>query len=281
MPLVMNTARLTARATTSRAKNSTTMQVLGRAGMVCYGVIHVLLAYLAVRVATGDRSEQADQKGAIQEVGSSAFGVFLLWVLGAGLLAFGVWQLLLAVNGFHWIDKKSKRTRRRIAAAARAVVGFALAVTSVTYAAGSGSTGSGNEQQQTMTAKVLALPAGPFIVGLVALVIIGVAVATAARGIRKSFVDDLDMTDLPRGTQQWVRRLGVFGYVAKGVTFCIVGILVGIAAIQHDPEEAGGLDAALKTLASQPFGTVALFVVALGLAAYGVYCFAAAKAQKS
>jgi hypothetical protein len=118
-------------------------------------------------------------------------------------------------------------------------------------------------------------------VGLVALVIIGVAVGTAVKGIRKSFVDDLDMTDLPRGTQQWVRRLGVVGYVAKGVTFSIVGILVGIAAIQHDPKQAGGLDAALKTLANQPFGTVALFVVALGLAAYGVYCFAAAKAQKS
>jgi Domain of Unknown Function (DUF1206) len=277
----MNTARATARATTSRAKNSKTMQILGRAGMVCYGVVHLVLAYLAIQVATGDKSEQADQKGAIQEIGSTAFGGFLLWVVGLGLIAFGAWQVLLAVRGFQWVDKKSKRTGKRIGAAARAVVGFSLGVTSIVYAIGSGGGGSSSEQQQTMTAKVLALPAGPFLVGLVALVIIGVAVGTAVKGIRKSFVDDLDMTDLPRGTQQWVRRLGVVGYVAKGVTFSIVGILVGIAAIQHDPKQAGGLDAALKTLANQPFGTVALFVVALGLAAYGVYCFAAAKAQKS
>jgi uncharacterized protein DUF1206 len=277
----MNTARLTANAKTSRAKNSKTMQLLGRAGMICYGVIHVLVAYLAIRVATGDRSQQADQKGAIQEVGANAFGVFLLWVLGIGLIAFGVWQLLLAAKGFGWVDKKSKRTRRKIGAVARAVVGFVLGVSAIAYAVGSGSSSSSTDQQQSMTAKVLAWPAGPFLVGLVALVIIGVAVGTAAKGFRKSFVDDLDMTDLPRGTQQWVRRLGVVGYVAKGVTFCIIGILVGIAAVQHDPKEAGGLDAALKTLASQPFGTVALFVVALGLAAYGVYCFAAAKAQKS
>jgi hypothetical protein len=276
----MNT-RLTAQLTTSRAKNSKTMQILGRAGMVCYGVVHLLIAYLAIRVATGDKSEQADQKGAIQEVGSTAFGGFLLWVLGIGLIAYGAWQVLLAARGFHWVDKKGKRTRKRIGAAARAVVGFSLGVTSIVYAIGSGSSSSSTDQQQTMTAKVLALPAGPFLVGLVALVIIGVAVGTAVKGFRKSFVDDLDMTDLPRGTQQWVRRLGVVGYVAKGITFCIVGILVGIAAIQHDPKEAGGLDAALKTLASQPFGTVALFVVALGLAAYGVYCFAAAKAHRN
>jgi len=278
----MNTARATAHATASRAKNSKTMQILGRAGMICYGVIHLLLAYLAIRVATGDKSEQADQKGAIQEVGSTAFGGFLLWVLGLGLIAYGAWQVLLAAKGFHWVDKKSKRTRKKIGAAARAVVGFSLGVTSIIYAVGSGSSSSSSsEQQKTMTAKLLALPAGPFLVGLVALVIIGVAVGTAVKGFRKSFEDDLDMADLPRGTQQWVRRLGVVGYIAKGVTFFIVGILIGTAAIQHDPDEAGGLDAALKTLASQPFGTVALFVVALGLAAYGVYCFAAAKAHKN
>ncbi|HEV7646945.1 MAG TPA: DUF1206 domain-containing protein [Actinophytocola sp.] len=250
--------------------------------MVCYGVVHLLLAYLAVRVATGDKSEQADQKGAIQEVGSTAFGGFLLWVLGIGLIAYGLWQFLMAAKSFQWVTKKGKRTRRRISAAARGVVGVALGVTSIGYVLGSsGSGGSGGDQQQTWTAKVLSWPAGPFLVGVVALVIIGVAIGVAARGIRKSFLSDLDMTDLPRGTRQWVRRLGVFGYVAKGVTFCIVGILIGIAAIQHDPEQAGGLDAALKTLANQPFGTVALFVVALGLAAYGVYCFAAAKAHKS
>jgi hypothetical protein len=89
------------------------------------------------------------------------------------------------------------------------------------------------------------------------------------------------MTDLPSGTQTWVRRVGVFGYVAKGVTFGIIGVLIGFAAINHDPKQAGGLDAALKTLSDQPFGTVALILVAVGLAAYGVYCFAAAKAHKN
>jgi hypothetical protein len=276
----MNTA--TASSTASRAQHTKTMQILGRAGVICYGVVHLVLAYLAIQVATGDKSEQADQKGAIQEIGATTFGVFLLWVLGLGLIAYGAWQVLLAVRGFYWVDKKGKRTRRRIGAVARAVVGFSLGVFSIVYATGSSSSSSSSsDKQQTMTAKLLAMPAGPFLVGIVALVIIGVAIGVAVKGIRKSFLDDLDMTDLPRGTQQWVRRLGVAGYVAKGVTFCIVGILIGVAAIQHDPKQAGGLDAALKTLASQPFGTVALFVVALGLAAYGVYCFPAAKAQRT
>ncbi|HEY7593642.1 MAG TPA: DUF1206 domain-containing protein [Actinophytocola sp.] len=257
------------------------MQALGRAGIICYGIVHLLVAYLAARVAFGDTAQQADQRGAIEEIGSTAMGGFLLWVLAVGLFAFAGWQLLMAAKGYQWVLKKSRRTRKRIGSAARAVIGVALGVTAVRYASGSGSSGSSSDQQQTLTAKLLALPAGPFIVVAVGVAIIAVAIATAVKGFSKSFLEDLDMTDLPRGSQQWVRRLGVFGYVAKGVTFGIVGVLICVAGFNHDPKEAGGLDAALKTLAAQPFGTVLLCIVALGLAAFGVYCFAAAKAHKT
>jgi hypothetical protein len=54
-------------------------------------------------------------------------------------------------------------------------------------------------------------------------------------------------------------------------------MLVVVAAVRFDPSRANGLDPALKALAGQPFGTVLLVLVALGLAAYGVFCFFDAK----
>jgi hypothetical protein len=180
------------------------------------------------------------------------------------------------------VQKKGKRTRRRIGAVVRAVIGIALGLYAGRLVTGSGGTGqSGNQRQQEFTAKLLSMPAGPALVAIVAAIVIGVAVAEVRKGIRKSFLQDLDLQDLPSGTQQWVRRLGVVGYLAKGVVLGIVGILLAFAAFQSDAREAGGLDRALKTLAAQPFGTVALVVVALGFAAFGVYCFAAARAHKS
>jgi hypothetical protein len=264
-----------------RAKNSRLTQVLGRAGMVCYGLVHVVVAYLALRVAFGDSGEQADQKGAVQEVGSTPFGAVMLWVLTVGLVAYGLWQLMMAAVGYRWVQKKSKRTRRRIAAVARAVIGIALGLYAGRLATGSGSSGSGDQGQQEFTAKLLSLPAGQVLVAIVAAIVIGVAVAEIRRGMKKSFLQDLDLHDLPQGTQQWVRRLGVFGYIAKGLVLGIVGVLLATAAFQSNAQEAGGLDRALKTLAAQPFGTIALVVVAVGLAAFGVYCFAAARAHKS
>src|ERR1700741_4516896 len=96
--------------TTTRARNSTAFQVMGRGGMVCYGVVHLLVAYLAVRVAVGDGGQQADQRGATEEIGATGMGGFLLWVLAVGLFAFAAWQLLLAAKGYQWIGKKGKRT---------------------------------------------------------------------------------------------------------------------------------------------------------------------------
>lgn len=264
-----------------RAKNSKVAQGLGRAGMVCYGLVHVIVAYLAVRVAFGDSGEQADQKGAVQEIGSGSFGAVILWVLAIGLLAYGGWQLMQAAVGYQWVTKKSKRTRRRIAAVVKAVFGIALGIYAIRLVTGSGGGGSGNQQQQEFTAKLLSLPAGQILVGIAAAVVIGVAISQIRKGVKKKFLDDLDMHDLPSGTQHWVTRLGVFGYVAKGVVVGIIGVLLGFAAFQSNSQEAGGLDRALKTLAAQPFGAVALVVVGVGLAAFGVYCFAAARAHKN
>jgi hypothetical protein len=188
---------------------------------------------------------------------------------------------MMAAVGFRWVHKKSKRTRRRIAAVARGVLGIALGLYAGRLATGSGSGGSGDQGQQEFTAKLLSMPAGQVLVAIVAAIVLGVAVAEIRRGVKKSFLQDLDLNDLPQGTQQWVRRLGVFGYIAKGVVLGIVSVLLATAAFQADPDEAGGLDRALKTLAAQPFGIIALVVVGIGLAAYGVYCFAAARAHKS
>lgn len=264
-----------------RVKNNRLLQGLGRAGMACYGLVHLVVAYLALRVAFGDPAQEADQKGAIQEVGATSFGTVVLWVLTVGLIAYGAWQLLMAFTGYRWVSKSGKRTRKRIGSAGRAVIGFALGLYAGQLVTGSGGSQSGDQGQQETTAKLLSLPAGKVLVAIVAAVVIGIAVGEVVKGIRKSFLHDLDLEDLPAGTQKWVTRLGVFGYVAKGAVLGIVGILIATAAFKANPQEAGGLDRALKTLAAQPFGTVALVVVAVGLAAFGVYCFAAARAHKA
>ena len=69
-------------------------------------------------------------------------------------------------------------------------------------------------------------------------------------------------------------RLGQVGYAAKGVALAIVGLLFVVAGVTFDPDRAGGLDTALRTLNGQPYGPYLLTALALGIACFGAYCFA-------
>ncbi|MEW2499057.1 DUF1206 domain-containing protein [Amycolatopsis sp. NPDC047767] len=272
-------AAAAARSHVENPRRSKVAQTLGRAGMACYGLVHLIIAYLALRIAFGGGTGQAaDQNGALQEIGSNAFGTAVLWVLAVGLIAFGLWQVLMAATGYEWVSG-GKRVRKRLGSGGRAIVVFALGYSAIRIAVGAGSS-AGNQRQQEATGKVLALPAGPALVVVAACCVAAVAVASGVKGVRQSFLEDLDTSELPRGTRRWVARLGTGGYVAKGVVLALVAVLLGYAGLQSDAREAGGLDAALRTLAGQPFGAVLLTIVALGLAAFGAYCFGAAWAHK-
>jgi uncharacterized protein DUF1206 len=263
------------------AERSTPITVLGRAGMVCYGVVHVIVAYLGVQIVVSGSGQSADKAGAVEEIASTSFGDALLWMLAIGLFAFALWQVLLAIVGYAWRRKKRTRVFKRIGAAVRAAISISIGLTAVKVASGTSSPGDGNQQQQSFTAELLELPAGRILVGLAALIVLIYGIAAISSGVRRSFMKDLHTSELPPGSQHWVRRLGMIGYIGKGIAISIVAILLGLAAFRSNPGEAGGLDAALRTLADQPFGTALLIAVSLGFAAYGVYCFAAARSHRT
>ena len=52
----MSSATQHVRSTASRAADSKPLEYLARGGFVCYGVIHLLFAWLALRVAFGTSS---------------------------------------------------------------------------------------------------------------------------------------------------------------------------------------------------------------------------------
>lgn len=104
-----------------------------------------------------------------------------------------------------------------------------------------------------------------------------IAVLQARRGITTSFTDDLAPGAIEGASGRTIKWLGQVGYVTKGFSLGIVGLLFAWAAVSHDSNKAGGLGDALKTLRDQPFGPYLLTLVGLGLAAFGVYCFAWAR----
>lgn len=261
----------------ARVADNRWVVLLGRVGLVGYGVVNLLLAWLATQVALGSGTgkTEAGKGGALQRIADESWGTALLWVIGVGLLALALWQLGEAI----WGRKSGGGAVRRIAHVAEALAFGFLGVSAIRVAAGSGSTGS-NEQQAGFTAKVLDAPAGQVLVVVAGLAVLGAAGYLFVKGYKRKFLRDLDLATASPATRKTTTRLGQVGYMALAVAYAIVGVLIIVAAVQHDPDKATGLDTALATLAQQPYGTALLLVVALGLACFAVYCFLDARFRK-
>lgn len=79
-----------------------------------------------------------------------------------------------------------------------------------------------------------------------------------------------------RGWYSWLARIGL---VAKGVSFGIVGVLAIKLALGHGGE-ATSRQGALATLADESFGKVLLVLLAFGFAAYAIWRFVQAFAER-
>jgi hypothetical protein len=239
---------------------------------VAYGVVHLLVAYTALRLALGDHGK-ADQQGALDALAQSPAGLVGLWVVAIGFFALVVWQATEVVVG-HAGDDGAKLAAKRVGSAGKAVVYLVLGLSAASKAVGRSSNSSGTD---STTAKVMSAPGGQVVVGAVGLVVIGIGAWLVYKGLAEKFTKDLDAGASRSDRRTAIIGLGKVGYAAKGVSLAIVGILFATAAVKFQPKKSGGLDQALKTLLAQPFGPYLLAAVALGLGCFGRYCFAWAR----
>ena len=247
------------------AGNSTIVERGARLGYAMSGLLHLLIAYIALKVAWTSGGGNADQSGALATLANSTGGPFVLWLTVAGFVLLAVWQLTEAVTGAHGAEPAD-----RAKAAGKLVVYAALAWTALTFATGSSTSSSG--QTKDFTASLMGHAGGRLLVGALGLGVVAVGAYHVYKGWKRKFLEDLE-----EHPGNWAVQAGRAGYVAKGVALVVVGFLFLVAAIRKAPSEATGLDGALRTLREAPAGPIVLTLVAVGLAAFGVYCGARAR----
>lgn len=262
--------RTAARRFAQTAGHSHALTVLARTGFAASALVHLLLGFLAIRVAFNGQG-QTDQSGALAEVAKLPGGTVLLWIAVIGLFALGLWLIVQGSLGIGSASKK--RWIRSLVAVAKAVTYIALGVTALTFARGQSTNASDSTQQAS--SNILAMPGGQLLLAGIGIVAIGIGGYFVFKGGTRRFEEDLAM---PAGSAgRVVRVLGITGYIAKGIAIVVVGILFLTAAVTVDPDSATGLDGALKSLAALPFGMIILTAVGLGLIAYGIYTFVRAR----
>jgi hypothetical protein len=268
MTLTAHRAKSSAR----NAEGSTPVDRLARFGLVCRGLVWLVVGGLAVDVALGGHA-RADRQGALEVIRDQPLGGPLLALLGAGFAGYAAWRLLQAVVGHRDADG-AKRWLKRTASLARGGLYGGLAVSTVKFLLA----GPEGDSTAPLTARVMRHSGGQLLIGVVGIGLILGGLVMAVRGAKQDFDDKLK--PVPRDLRGVVKVVGTAGLVGRGLVFALIGGFLLEAAVSFDPAKAKGLDAALKSLAHEPYGRGLIGLAAAGLVAFALWSFAEARWRK-
>jgi hypothetical protein len=273
-----------ARDDAQEAARSTALRRAAALGLLGYSLIHLLIGWLALTLAWFQSSpsrageQPTDSSGALALLARHPAGDALLWVLAVGLAALCLWQASEVLRHHRSLPPPGDERRDALLQLVKTVGTAAfygyLAVSAVRTALGHG---QGRGKEQHTLAGVLGIPGGQALVTAVGVVVAGIGVYLVRKGVRSDFTSEIDLGTVTATFRTAARRVCQVGFVLKGVALVLSGVVVGWAAITARPDRGDGMDGALRVVAGQPFGQWLLTVIALGLAAFAVYCLVRAR----
>lgn len=225
----------------------------------------MLVGTIALIIAWRGRGE-SDQAGALVAIASVPLGFLALWAIAGLLAVLGAYH---AIHGLALrISERKRRWVRRFAEWSQACVFLGMGGFAAYVALGARPDPDQSVQEASRT--VLSMPGGWLILGAVGLGIGIGGISWIFMGARRSY---RKLIDLPSGRQgHAISALGVVGFIAKGLALVVVGVLLLVAAVQRDPNQAGGLDAAIQSIRELPFGNLLVGLIGTGFLLFGVFC---------
>ncbi|MEO6125270.1 MAG: DUF1206 domain-containing protein, partial [Ilumatobacteraceae bacterium] len=251
---------------------------LGRAGWFAKGLVYVIAGYLALSVAlkasgwsdsASTGTQEASPTGAIKSVAGSGPGTALLWLLAIGLLLYAAWRVVSALLPG---GTDGEAMVHRIGYLISAVVYIALAISAITLARSAAKQPNGNQKVTDISASIMEHSAGRWLIGLAGAIMVGAGLYRIWKGIKVDVADELDLGRMSAQRRTLLQRLGAVGEIGRGIGIGLVGFFLARAAFEYKPDEATGLDGALRRLATESWGVVVVAIVGIGFVAYGIFC---------
>jgi hypothetical protein len=260
-----------------RTAQSPWLERAARFGLVAQGVSFGLVAVLAIELALGEGGKATDRQGALRTIADGSVGRVIVIGLAIGFGAYALWRLAQVFLG-HDVEERGGEAKwgKRLSSLGKAAIYGVLCWTAIEILTGGGSSGGSGDEQEA-TEGILGWPAGRWLVGAIALFIAGAALWNLYRAVSGRYKDQLKTGEMSAGELRWTTRIAVLGLVARAIVFGVVAWFFFEAAGDYDPNQARGLDGALRKLAHEPYGEWLLGLVAAGLLAFGLFCLIQAR----
>ena len=259
------------------------LRAVSRLGLVCRGAVYLLVGYLALRLALAAHrrtAAPASSAGAVQAAVAHAWGRVPLVLLVAGLGAYAFTQLLEAVFRPAHATGMAGRWRQRAVSSWGFVLYsvFCLSTARLLVGTPPAQTARSEQRQDSgVTADLLRTGWGRLLLGLAGVLAVAAGVEAGRRSVRLDFRERFAAAHMSRPVAVLTRALGGFGCIARCVVFVLAGFFVLKAAVLSSATQTKGLDAIFRSVASFPYGSWLLGLLASGLLCYGLYCLLEAR----
>lgn len=250
---------------------------LGRLGWLAKGVVYVLAGVLAAAVAARSvgwssavaPDGEASPTGAIKEIATFTGGRFLLVGLATGLLLYSLWRLYTA---FAPGGSGAEAVAMRIGYGVSAILYFTFCLTAFGLARRPTTSADGNQKVVDVSARVMSHTAGRWAIALAGLIAIGAGLYRIVKGAKGDVQTELNLAGVSGDRRRLIKRLGIVGEIGRGIAISLIGYFLLRSGLDVKPQEATGLDGALRSLTVNGWGSALVAVVGIGFVAYGIFC---------
>jgi len=261
---------------------------VARLGWVAKGVVYGVLGLLAVSVAlhgsdaaaSDTGRQEASPVGAVAEIADTSFGEVALYAVAVGLALYTTWRLLSVVlpaqnSAKAWLT----RAGYLVSAAVYAVLAWS-ALSFAGHDAAQGSSQNDDARVERFTTELMDKTGGRWLVGGLGIGVVALGIFFVVRGVGARFRDELEPGGVGPVSQESIVTIGRVGWVGRGIVMGLVGWLLIRAAVLFRPDEAKGIDGALRDVTGSTFGAVLVGFAAVALVLYGLFCVISAPRQR-
>ncbi len=253
---------------------------LARVGYAAKGIVYIVIGFLAAQAAFTGGGKTTNSQGALTTIFQQPFGQFLLGIVGVGLAGYALWRFVEAGLDSENKGSDAKGLATRAGYICSGVAYALLSFTAFQLITGAAHSAAGSTGTQDWIARLLSLPFGQGIVGLIGLVVIGLGIGQFVKGYKADLDKKLKLSEIPQTFRSWAIVSGRWGYMARGIVFTILGGFFVEAAVHSNPQQAKGIGSALDLVAEQPYGPLLMGIIAVGLISYGIFMLVEARYRR-
>jgi len=248
---------------TELKKMNSKKAILSRIGMMAKGIVYLLIGILTTLPILGMGGKASGSKDTLTFLAQQPFGKVLLILIGFSLLAYLFFRCYQAFANLKNHKKDAKGYAMRASYVFSGLVYGFLGFTALKMAFG------GSSGNSSSVSKLLNSEYGHIIAIIVAIGLTGKAIYEFHMAYSGKFKDEVNHANISSKARNLLLNAGKIGFTARGIVAAILAFLFFKAGFKHSGGDINRADA--FNLLQNEVGAIVMTLVAVGIAAYGMF----------